>query len=98
MKRIHREIADLKKEDLGPICLEPTENNLYLWKASIPGPTGSVYEGGVFDVEITLPTDYPWVVFLLILITVKLFTYFTLGSQLPKHYLKLGELETQLLI
>ena len=59
MKRIHREIADLKKEDLGPIFLEPTENNLYVWKASIPGPTGSVYEGGVFDVEITLPADYP---------------------------------------
>lgn len=59
MKRIHREIADLKKEDLGPIFLEPMENNLYVWKASIPGPTGSVYEGGVFDVEITLPADYP---------------------------------------
>jgi ubiquitin-protein ligase len=58
MKRIHREIADLKKEDLGPIFLEPTEN-LYVWKARIPGPTGSVYEGGVFDVEITLPSDYP---------------------------------------
>ena len=59
MERIHREIADLKKEDLGPIFLEPMENNLYVWKARIPGPAGSVYEGGVFDVEITLPADYP---------------------------------------
>ena len=60
MKRIHREIADLKKEDLGPIVLQPIENNLYVWKGSIPGPTGSVYEGGVFDVEIILPSDYPY--------------------------------------
>jgi ubiquitin-conjugating enzyme E2 D/E len=59
MKRIHREIADLKKEDLGSIVLEPTENNLYVWKGSIPGPPGSVYEGGIFNVEIILPSDYP---------------------------------------
>lgn len=59
MKRIHREIADLKKEDLGPIVLEPVENNLHVWKGSLPGPLGSVYEGGVFDIEIVLPSDYP---------------------------------------
>lgn len=59
MKRIHREIADLKKEDLGQIVLEPDEKNLYVWKGSIPGPPGSVYEGGVFGVEIILPSDYP---------------------------------------
>ncbi|KIK00642.1 hypothetical protein K443DRAFT_598320 [Laccaria amethystina LaAM-08-1] len=60
MKRIHREIGDLKKEDLGAIVLAPTEENLYLWKGSIPGPEGSVYEGGVFNVEVVLPPDYPF--------------------------------------
>ncbi|KAF8965467.1 ubiquitin-conjugating enzyme/RWD-like protein [Flammula alnicola] len=60
MKRIHREIADLKREDLGPIVLEPNEKNLNIWKGSIPGPQGSVYEGGMFDVEIVLPSDYPF--------------------------------------
>jgi len=59
MKRIHREIADLKKEDLGPIVLEPSDN-LQIWKGSIPGPQGSVYEGGTFLVEIQLPNDYPF--------------------------------------
>ena len=59
MKRIRREIADLKKEDMGPILLEPDESNLNMWKGSIPGPEGSLYEGGVFDVEISLPHDYP---------------------------------------
>lgn len=60
MKRIHREIGDLKKEDPGAIVLAPTEENLYLWKGSIPGPEGSVYEGGVFNVEVVLPPDYPF--------------------------------------
>ncbi|KAF9461192.1 ubiquitin-conjugating enzyme/RWD-like protein [Collybia nuda] len=60
IKRIHREIADLKKEDLGPIVLGPSEDDLYLWKGSIPGPEGSVYEGGVYIFEVNLPLDYPF--------------------------------------
>ncbi|KAF8128364.1 ubiquitin-conjugating enzyme/RWD-like protein [Boletus edulis] len=60
MKRIHREIADAKKEDLGPITLAPTQDGLYHWKATIPGPQGSPYEGGVFNVDIQLATDYPF--------------------------------------
>jgi ubiquitin-protein ligase len=62
LKRIHREISDLKKEDLGDISVGPVSNeNPFLWRARIPGPEGSVYEGGVFNVEITLTPDYPCV-------------------------------------
>ncbi|KAI0635443.1 ubiquitin-conjugating enzyme/RWD-like protein [Trametes polyzona] len=60
LKRIHREIADLKKEDLGAIKLAPSDDDLFHWNATIPGPEGSVYEGGVFQVEITLGHDYPF--------------------------------------
>lgn len=59
IKRIHREINDLKKEDMGGITLAPTDN-LFLWRAGIPGPEGSVYEGGVFNAEIQLAPDYPF--------------------------------------
>ncbi|TFK47384.1 hypothetical protein OE88DRAFT_1666129 [Heliocybe sulcata] len=59
IKRIHREIADLKKEDMGGITLAPTDN-LFVWKAGIPGPEGSVYDGGVFIAEIHLAPDYPF--------------------------------------
>lgn len=60
MRRIHREIADVKKEDLGSITLAPTHDNLYRWKGTIPGPQGSPYEGGVFNVDIHLGPDYPF--------------------------------------
>ena len=60
LKRIHKEIADIKKEDLGGMMIEPTDN-LFLWNASIPGQEGSPYEGGLFRLEIHLPPDYPCV-------------------------------------
>ncbi|KAF8504375.1 ubiquitin-conjugating enzyme/RWD-like protein [Russula emetica] len=61
LRRIHREISDLKKEDLGDISVGPVSNdNPFLWRARIPGPEGSVYEGGVFNVEIMINHDYPF--------------------------------------
>ena len=64
LKRIHREIADLKKEDLGAIRLHPSDDDLFRWNAVIPGPEGSVYEGGVFEADIILGHDYPCGLFL----------------------------------
>ena len=61
LKRIHREVADLKREDLGSMTLTPSEDSLFVWRGTIPGPEGSVYEGGEFEIEITLATDYPYV-------------------------------------
>jgi ubiquitin-conjugating enzyme E2 D/E len=59
-KRIHREMADLKKEDLGDITLAPSLDDLFLWNGSIPGPQGSCYEGGVFNLNVQLASDYPF--------------------------------------
>ncbi|KAJ6535935.1 ubiquitin-conjugating enzyme/RWD-like protein [Mycena vulgaris] len=59
LKRIHREISDVKKEDLGSITLVPSDN-LFVWCGTLPGPEGSVYEGGVFNIAVNLPPDYPF--------------------------------------
>jgi len=53
------QIAALSKEDTGSIKLEPNESNIFSWKAIIPGPAGSPYEGGEFEVDIRVPDDYP---------------------------------------
>ncbi|KAH7922732.1 hypothetical protein BV22DRAFT_1037159 [Leucogyrophana mollusca] len=60
VKRIHREVADAKKEDLGAITLAPSPDNLFHWTGSIPGPQGSPYEGGIFRIDIHLAADYPF--------------------------------------
>lgn len=39
----------------------PDESNLMHWVGTIKGPVGTPYEGGVFKIDINLPSDYPFV-------------------------------------
>lgn len=83
LKRIHKEIADIRKEDLGGMKIEPTDN-LFLWNASIPGQEGSPYEGGLFRLEIHLPHDYPCVTTILHPASTSNISLCPLDSQLPR--------------
>ncbi|KAH7337504.1 ubiquitin-conjugating enzyme/RWD-like protein [Rhizoctonia solani] len=60
LKRIQKEMKDLQNEDMGGITLAPSDHSLFEWTGTLPGPEGSVYEGGEFHVEISLPPDYPF--------------------------------------
>ncbi len=63
LKRLQKEfktITDLQKQgtDTG-WSAGPVNEDLFKWKGFLFGPEKSPFEGGVFEIQINFPTDYP---------------------------------------
>jgi len=58
-KRIVKETQRLMEEPAPGITATPHEDNLRYFNVVMSGPVGSPYEGGVFNLELFLPADYP---------------------------------------
>ncbi len=59
VKRLQKELLEMKKNDIPNISASPVNDNLFEWEAVILGPIGTPYEGGLFNLNISIPSNYP---------------------------------------
>ena len=61
IRRLQKELIEIKK-DTPANCSAGLINpdDLFTWQATIIGPTETPYEGGMFNLRIFFPPDYPF--------------------------------------
>ena len=62
VRRITKEIADVRADPLSQITVEPLDgdSDITHLRGSFPGPPGTPYEGGTFKVDVKIPNEYPF--------------------------------------
>lgn len=61
IRRLQRELENISQDPSGNISAYPeNDNNLFKWRAILIGPPGTVYEGGVFNIRLFFPDEYPF--------------------------------------
>jgi len=58
--RIEAELKSITEDPPSNCSAAPENEDIFHWTATIIGPTGSVYEGGIFNLSIEFPPNYPF--------------------------------------
>lgn len=59
-RRITKELADIKADTVSHIDVETVNDSVTNLKGRFEGPPGTPYEGGKYEVSITIPNEYPF--------------------------------------
>ena len=58
-RRLLKEFKMLEEDDTSNVSAILVDDNIYHWKATMIGPLDTVYEGGIFHLDIHIPKEYP---------------------------------------
>lgn len=59
-KRLKNDFQKLQKEKTENILLVSCNDDMSTWEAVLKGPKDSIYENGIFLLELSFPSDYPF--------------------------------------
>ena len=59
LRRLQAQKRDLTMKPIDGVTISWPDNNVRKWLVQIYGPTGSLYENDIFDVQIIFGPDYP---------------------------------------
>ena len=61
IRRINKELFDLEKDPESNVCVSAiASDDLFELQATLMGPQGTPYEGGIFSLNIDFTNDYPF--------------------------------------
>uniref|UniRef100_A0A6C0HGH0 UBC core domain-containing protein n=1 Tax=viral metagenome TaxID=1070528 RepID=A0A6C0HGH0_9ZZZZ len=60
LRRLNAELKEMTTNPPTNCSAGPINDNMTQWQATIMGPEGSPYQGGIFNLKIDFPENYPF--------------------------------------